>query len=125
LKLGKILSMKRLTLAALALLYSTAVMAQSVPAVTANGSVVIATGNTYQTVLAAGTRRSLTVQNNNASDVCWLQFGIGVTAGNATKGKSITLAAGSSFTRYFPFVPSDEFEATCATSADTLYIDTQ
>ena len=106
-------------------LFTTSAFSQAVPAVTTNGSVVIVTGNTFQKVLAAGTRRSLTIQNNNASDVCWLQFGVGVTSGNATKGKSIMLTAGLSFTRYFPFVPNDEIEATCATSADTLYVDTQ
>jgi hypothetical protein len=117
--------LNRCAIAALALLCSSAAIAQSVPAVTTNGSVVITTGNAYQTALAAGTRRSLTIQNNNPSDSCWLQFGTGVTAGNATKARSILLPSGQAFTRYFPFVPNDEIEATCATAADTLYIDTQ
>lgn len=97
----------------------------SSPAVTTNHSVVITTGNTFQTVLAAATRRSLTIQNNNANDNCWIQYGVGVTAANASKGASIFLQPGWSYTRYFPFVPNDEIEATCATTSDTLYVDTQ
>lgn len=99
---------------------------------TVNGSVIIVTGNTYQTVLAASTlnnRRSLTIQNNNATDSCWISFGAFggalITAGTATKGRSILLLAGGSYTRYYPYVPSDEIEATCATTSDTLYIDSQ
>lgn len=96
---------------------------------TVNGSVVIATGNTFQSVLAAVSatagRQSLTIQNNNASDSCWITFGVGVTVGNAAKGKSILLLAGGSYARYFPYVPADEIFATCAISSDTLYIDTQ
>ncbi len=97
---------------------------------TVNGSVVIATGNTFQTVLAANNkRRSLTIVNNNASDSCWITFGsfggTTITAGNATKGRSILLLAGGSFTRYYPYIPSDEIEATCVTTSDTLYVDLQ
>lgn len=124
--------MKRLfaLLFAFAWLASPATAAENVLAFpTTNASVVITTGNTFQTVLAivsptAG-RRSLTIQNNNATDSCWISFGVGVTAGNATKGKSILLLAGQSYTRYFPYVPSDEIEATCATTSDTLYVDSQ
>lgn len=105
--------------------------AVSVTAVTKNASIIITAGNTYQialSVLIPGqARRSLTIQNNNYSgtDGCWLQFGVGVTAANATKARSVYLAVGQAFTRYFPYVPSDEIEATCATSSDTLYIDIQ
>jgi hypothetical protein len=35
------------------------------------------------------------------------------------------LVAGGSYTRYYPYVPSDEIEGTCATTSDTLYIDFQ
>jgi hypothetical protein len=101
---------------------------------TVNGSVAIVTGNTFQTILAAVSgsagRQSLTIQNNNATDSCWLSFGIfggvTITAGNATKARSVLLLPGGSYTRYYPFVPSDEIEATCTTSAtDTLYVDSQ
>jgi hypothetical protein len=91
---------------------------------TLNQSVVIATGNTFQTVLAAvgqNGRQSLTIANNNASDSCWLYVG----SGAATKGTSILLLAGGSYVRYYPYTPSDVIQATCATSNDTLYIDTQ
>lgn len=95
---------------------------------TTNGSVSIATGSTFQSVLASliGTstvRQSLTIQNNNINtDNCWVF--IGPNAG-ATKGTSILLAPGASYTRYFPYVPNDNISATCATTADTVYVDTQ
>ena len=102
---------------------------------TINRSVTITTGSTFQTVLTAlaapptVTRRSLTIQNNNTTDNCWLTFGkIGtslITTGNAAKGSSILLLAGGSLTRYWPYVQSDEIEATCASNSDTIYIDTQ
>ena len=89
---------------------------------TLNLSVVIATGNTFQTVLAAGVnKRSLQIQNNNTTDACWIFIG----SGSATKGTSILLNAGGSYTRYYPFVPSDAIQATCATTSDTLYVDVQ
>ena len=90
---------------------------------TLNGSAVITAGNTFQTVLAAAPRWSLTIQNNNASDSCWVYIG----SGSATKGTSIQLDTthGTAYTRYFPYVPSDAIQATCATTSDTLYVDTQ
>lgn len=92
---------------------------------TVNRSVVITTGNTFQTVLPAETnnarRQSLTIANNNASDSCWLF--IGSTA--ATKGISILLLAGGSYSRYWPYVPQDAIQATCASNSDTLYVDIQ
>jgi hypothetical protein len=118
--------MKRLLAAALFLALSCgAALAQAIVAPTTNSSVVIATGNTFQTVLTAVTtsnqRRSLTIQNNNASDSCWIFIG----AGSATKGTSILLLAGVSYTRYFPYIPADAIQATCATTSDTLYVDVQ
>jgi hypothetical protein len=93
---------------------------------TLNSSATITTGNAFQTVLASilGTstqRQSLTIQNNNASDSCWVYIG----SGSATKANSILLASGQAYTRYWPFVPSDAIQATCATSSDTLYVDNQ
>lgn len=112
------------TLAVAAMLCGPA-QAQVVDAATTNGSAVIATGNTFQTVLAAvvppAIRRSLTIQNNNASDACWIYIG----SGTAAQGTSISLPAGQVYARYFPYIPSDAIQATCATSASTLYIDTQ
>ena len=116
--------MKRLAVALLTLLLAGPAIAQTV-AQTTNSSVAIATGNTFQTVLTAVTsnsqRRSLTIQNNNASDSCWLFIG----AGSATKGTAILLASGQAYTRYSPYIPTDAIQATCATTADTLYIDNQ
>ena len=122
--------MKKLLLC-LSLLLPLPALAQTAPGNfgTVNGSAVIATGNTFQAILAAAVqpnrRRSLTIQNNNTADNCWISFGVGITAGNATKAKSVLLLPGGSFTRYYPYIPSDEIEATCATSASTIYVDTQ
>lgn len=126
--------MKRILAASLFLALSClGAMAQTV-AQTTNGSVVIATGNTFQMALAAVTqtnqRRSLTIENNNATDSCWITFGAlangtKITAANASKANSILLIPGGSLTRYYPYVPNDEIEATCAANSDTLYIDTQ
>lgn len=102
------------------------------PAATTNGSVAITAGNTFQSVLPALTfssttpqtgRRSLTIQNNNTNgDNCWVFVGPNASA---TKATSILLGQGASYTRYYPFIPSDNISATCATTADTLYVDTQ
>jgi hypothetical protein len=118
--------MKRLAATCLFLALScVGAIAQSTVAQTTNGSVIIATGNTFQTVLAAVTqnnqRRSLTIQNNNAADSCWLFIG----SAAATKGTSILLLAGGSYTRYYPYIPSDAIQATCAATSDTLYVDVQ
>ena len=93
---------------------------------TVNASVVIAIGGTFQTVLAStlGTstpRKALTIENNNATDSCWVYLG----SGSATEGTSILLLAGGSYSRYWPFVPSDAIKATCANTSDTLYVDYQ
>ena len=116
--------MKRLAACLLALCLAGPAFAQTV-AQTTNSSAVIAAGNTFQTVLAAITstnqRRSLSIQNNNATDSCWLFVG----AGAATKGTAILLLAGGSYTRYYPYVPSDAIQATCASTSDTLYVDFQ
>jgi hypothetical protein len=83
---------------------------------------VITSGGAFQQVLAANSNRaSLTIENNNASDSCWIYIG----AGSATEAKSILLLAGGAYGRYFPYVPADEIQATCATTSDTLYVDTQ
>jgi hypothetical protein len=89
----------------------------------------IATGNTFQTILAAGAKFSIEIVNNNATDSCWITYGTlsngtKITAGNATTATAELLMPGGSFQRYSPSstVPTDEFEATCATSADTLAV---
>lgn len=114
-----------LAIAAVILVWSP-VRAQVVNAQTVNGSVTITAGNTFQTAVAALTppalRRSLTIQNNNTNgDNCWVFVG----GGSATKGTAILLNQGGSYTRYYPYVPSDAIQATCTTTSDTLYVDTQ
>jgi hypothetical protein len=120
----------RQALVAVALLSAPAVATAEVavaPAPTTNASVSIAAGNTFQTVLAAvaaypaAPRRSITIENNNTSDNCWVYVGSGV----ATKGTAILLQPGGSYTRYSPFIPSDAIQATCAITSDTLYVDSQ
>lgn len=128
------LAMKRLLLVTALLCAPLSAFAQSaVPAngnpppnlSTVNASAVIASGGAFQSVLAAvGTgrsRRSLTIQNNNSADTCWVFVG----AGSATAGRSIALAPGQAYTRYFPYVPNDQIQATCTNTSDTLYVDRQ
>lgn len=114
---------------------------------TVNNSAAITTGNTYQLLLASvptnsAGRRSLTIQNNQQSgtDLCFVFIGSQIVAGTTTittnittgggtimnAGKaSIVLAVGQAYTRYYPYVPSDAIFGTCATTGDTLYVDTQ
>lgn len=117
--------LKRLIAALLALSMAGPALAQTV-AQTTNSSAVIAAGNTFQSVLAAITqtnqRRSLTIENNNAADNCWLFIG---ATGSATKATSILLLPGGSYTRYYPYIPNDNIAATCASTSDTLYVDLQ
>jgi hypothetical protein len=93
---------------------------------TTNNSTTIATGGTFQTVLpvlgTGAVRRSITIQNNNTgTDNCWVFLG----SGAATTAKSILLASGGSYQRYYPYVPSDAVQMTCTTTGDSVYIDTQ
>jgi|HubBroStandDraft_2_1064218.scaffolds.fasta_scaffold00132_10 hypothetical protein len=93
---------------------------------TVNTPTTITTANTFQQILPSilGTttqRQALTIENNNASDNCWLFIG----SGTATKAISMLLLPGGSYTRYWPYVPSDAFQATCASNSDTLYVDNQ
>lgn len=116
---------RRLVIALWLTLLPCAAFSQSTNAATTNDSKVIATGNTFQTIVGAvglppAIRRSLTIQNNNTNtDNCWIFVGSGV----ATTANSILLAPGGSFQRYFPYVPSDLIQGTCATTGDTIYAD--
>lgn len=93
---------------------------------TVNSSVTITTGNTFQQALpsnlgTATQRQALTIQNNNTStDNCWVFLG---TTASATKATSILLSPGEAYTRYWPFVPSDAVQVTCASNSDTVYVD--
>jgi hypothetical protein len=109
-----------------------------------NGSVSITTANTYQSVLPALTngvppRRSITIQNNNASDSCEIEVTGLVSIGNTTSTNvttpsgvtlssakaSILLLAGGSYTRYYPYIPTGPIVGTCASNGDSVYVDTQ
>ena len=84
----------------------------------------IVTGGAYQQILPAQRRLSLTIENNNATDNCNVQImATGVT--NAGAGTSILLLPGGSYARYYPYVPNEAIQATCANSSDTLYVDHQ
>jgi hypothetical protein len=41
----------------------------------------------------------------------------------ASKEKSVIVASGDSYVRYWPFVPSDAMQATCASSSDALNVE--
>jgi hypothetical protein len=93
------------------------------PLATTNRSVTITLGSTFQTILTGGSqRRSVTIENNNTNtDNCWLFVG----SASATTGTGILLLPGGSYSRYWPYVPSDVIQGTCASTNDTLYVDTQ
>ena len=92
---------------------------------TTNRSTTIASGGTFQTVLASTISRfSLTIENNNSlssTEYCYIFIG----SGSASTATSIVLGPGGSYQRYWPFIPSDTIQATCTNTSDTLYIDTQ
>jgi len=134
----------RTILALLALLLITPAAAQTSQLPVGNNSISITTGNTYQLVAARGqSMRSLTIQNNNATDACYVELsGLPTAAGTsqivagttttstviggmATSKWSILLAAGASLSRYYPFIPLGPIFATCATTGDSLYVDWQ
>lgn len=93
--------------------------------VTTNRSTTITVGGTFQTVTAvSSTRMSITIQNNNplsGTEYCYIYVGVGT----ASTAASIVLGPGGSYQRYWPNIPSDPIQATCTTTNDTLYIDTQ
>jgi hypothetical protein len=117
--------MRRLLLAAVMAALSFPAFGQSM-APTVNLSVTITNANVFQSVpgLTAGasSRRSLTIQNNNLTDNCWVF--LGATA-SATKPKAILLIPGGSYQRYYPYIPNDNVAVTCVTAGDSVYVDTQ
>jgi hypothetical protein len=112
---------------------------------TANMSVKITTGGTYQLIAALKQNmNSLTIQNNNpmaGSEMCYVEVSgaipvgalIGGTPTGGTgnpapllwQGASILLPPGASYTRYYPYIPQGPIVATCTTSNDSLYVDWQ
>jgi hypothetical protein len=106
------------------LLSSSPIFAQQTPASTET-LVTIVTGNKFQKILPENNtgkdRRALVIENANG-DSCWVFVG----AGRATKEKSDkVLAPGDKYVEYWPFVPSDEIQATCASGSDTLNVEYQ
>jgi hypothetical protein len=99
----------------------------------------ITTGLTYQVLLPqAGGRLSITIQNNNATDNCQIIIGGPWQAGDTTASSrtvngvsltaaqaSVLLLPGGSYSRYFPYIPSDAILATCVTTGDSIYADVQ
>jgi hypothetical protein len=131
-------AMKLLRLAAALLLLASPAAAQTYPAATTPRPIKITTGLTFQAALAAANRRSITIQNNNATDACYLLVGGPWQAGDTTSTSrtinsvsvtgiqgAILLAAGQTYSRGFPYVPNDAILATCATTGDSLYVDFQ
>lgn len=112
---------------------------------TTNKSALITTGLTFQTLITSGTRKSLEIQNNQISgtDVCYLLFGgdidSQITPGTTTTSSNFTIggntiAAGAAamimnpgqiYAWRYPYVPSDAFYATCSTTGDSMYVDSQ
>lgn len=90
------------------------------------GTVVITTGSGFQQILASTLtttpRRSLTVQNNNLSDNCWVFIG---ALANATTARSALLLPGASYSRFWPYVPSDAISGNCNTTGSTMYVESQ
>jgi hypothetical protein len=89
-------------------------------------NVVIVTANTFQTmlpVLAPPTvRQRLFINNNNTQATnCFVFFG----TGTATVSASFLLQQAQSYTREWPFVPSDQIQVTCNAQNGTLFFDTQ
>lgn len=85
----------------------------------------VLTGNAWQQVLPAvsSTRRSITIQNNNLTDNCWIF--IGPSSPTPNKVTSILLTPGGSYSRFYPYIPFDAIQATCVNNGDTLYVDSQ
>jgi len=108
--------------------------------VSQNFSATITTGNTFQTLRPlTQTYNSLTIQNNlTSADNCWVEvtglvaagntLSTTVVTGNATvtsQQASILLTPGSSYQRYYPYLPRGPIVVTCATTGDSIYVDIQ
>ena len=125
-------------LAALGILFGCVTHAQAQSAMAhVNKSVSITTGNTYQQIEGINqSRRVVEIQNNNATDSCFLEVTGAVASGNTTatnvtvNGVSITsqkasilLLPGGAYNRYYPYVPSGPIVVTCASTGDSVYAD--
>lgn len=128
---------RKVILAAALLCIASPLYAQNAIA-TRNNTAIIAAANTYQSLLIAGSRRSLTIENNNATDSCWIEVSGLVAVGDTTataktingvsvtaQKASIALLPGGSYTRYYPFIPNGAIVGTCASLGDSIYLDIQ
>ncbi len=94
---------------------------------TVNASVSVVTGGTFQQILpsiignAGVSRQSINIENNNRNNDNCLIF-VGPMA-SATAATAILLLPGGSYSRYWPFVPSDQISGTCANNGDSIYAD--
>jgi hypothetical protein len=89
-----------------------------------NNLFTIATGNAFQQLtgpnVSTTERQALIIKNDNSNgDSCWVFFG----NNKPSKEKSVIVASGDSYIRYWPFVSSDAMQATCASSSDALYVE--
>lgn len=94
---------------------------------TVNSSGAVTTGGTFQQVfpstIGTNKRQSVTIQNNETgTDNCWVYIG---PIASATEAKAILLTPGSSYQRYWPYVPSDQISITCSGNGDLFYADSQ
>lgn len=128
-------------LVALALLCAPAYADQTNTATTTPAPAKIAAGLTYQVLLPSvqsNQRHSLTIQNNNATDNCEIIVGgpwaVGDTTSTARTINSVSitgaqaaivLTPSQAYTRFYPYIPSDQILGTCTTTGDSIYVDTQ
>jgi hypothetical protein len=133
----ELLLMRKIVIATLLSLWSTQLLAQTA-APTQPLPQLITTGLTYQQLLPAGEKKSITIQNNNATDSCYVIVGLPFIAGDTTASSrsvagvtitaikaSILLLPGAAYTRYYPDIPNDVIIGTCTTTADSIYVDRQ
>ncbi len=95
-----------------------------VPAPDTNGSTTITTGGTFQQLAGPQSNRlSLDFQNKSGNgDACYLFFGVNASA---TTAKSIKIADGQEYLRSSGGIPSAAIQATCTTTGDAVYFDSQ
>lgn len=112
---------------------------QSIPT---NGSVLIGTPSTYQTIPLPNNHATVTVENNNADTTtqCWIEISGRVAAGNTlastvstanqssipAANASIYLAPGGGSYGRYTFTPQGPVVGTCnGTSGKSIYVDSQ
>lgn len=109
--------------------------AQTTPLSSTPKSKSIASGLTFQLLADSANRRVIEIENNNTTSTenCWVLVGGPWQAGDTTAsvrsidGASITaskdawlLQPGGSFTRYYPYIPSDPILVTCTNAGDSV-----